>query len=88
MIIKVEEDFKIICNNILSEKKSLEEWAKIESDDMFQEGRFCGGFDANEGEFCFSVCLNEKEFWFQFSLNDAKKIILDEIQIIDIRISS
>lgn len=54
---------------------SIESWCEIESDDMFQQGRFIGGFDADEREFCFSYYeSSEVEYWFQFSLEAAFKI--------------
>ena len=65
--IPLDQDFTIICEEILSHQKSNEEWAEIESDDMFQRGKYSGGFEAGEKAFCFSYYESpEKEFWFQF----------------------
>ncbi len=72
---KVDEIFKEICNLILFEKKSLKEWAEIESDDMFQNEKYVGGFDANEMEFCFSMYENGIEYWFQVSLKEVEDIM-------------
>jgi hypothetical protein len=77
--------FLSICREILEENKSENEWAEIESDDMFQEGNYEGCFDATEMEFCFSVFENGEEFWFQFPLNKIQSFIENvetEIEIV------
>lgn len=80
----IDNEFRDICNNIINKNKTKEEWAEIESCDMFQSEKYCGGFDATEMEFCFSLYnKNGKEFWFQLSLNIIKEIIdgkIDELQ--------
>ena len=81
---KIEEDLRIICREILEEKKSLVQWAEIESDDMFQRGNYLGGFDATEKEFCFSLFLDNNEYWFQFSLYDAEEITKNKINFINV----
>ncbi len=75
MMHKFNKDFLIIGDQILSENKTIEEWALIESDDMFQKGNYTGGFDATEMEFCFSVIENYKEFWFQLSLETIIDVV-------------
>ena len=72
---KINIHFLSICREILEEDKSEKEWAEIESDDMFQEENYEGGFDATEMEFCFSVFENGEEFWFQFPLNKVQSFI-------------
>jgi hypothetical protein len=59
---KINIHFLSICREILREDKAEKEWAEIESDDMFQEENYEGGFDATEMEFCFSVFENGEEF--------------------------
>ena len=54
MLIPVDQEFLTICEEILKEGHSLEEWREIESDDMFQYPHYEGGFDATEDAFCFS----------------------------------
>ena len=73
MVHKFKDEFYIICKEILAENKSIEEWAEIESDDMFQAGIYEGGFDATGMEFCFSVYENDNEYWFQFPLDLVEK---------------
>lgn len=81
----IDNDFKQICQSILNENKSLEEWSEIESDDMFQQGNIIGGFDATEEEFCFSVYISDEEYWFQVPLTDIPLILSGEIVQIETR---
>ena len=53
----LKSSFLKIANEIIEQHNSLNEWAAIESDDMFQEGIYVGGFDATEMEFCFNSLL-------------------------------
>jgi hypothetical protein len=76
MKIQVDEQFFNICEKILSENKTQQEWAFIESSDMFQTRNYCGGYDATEDAFCFSYYDPDgQEFWFQLSLNEVKEIV-------------
>lgn len=74
MFIPINEELKSICRQILEQNYSLEEWAGIESDDMFQTDSFEGGFDATENEFVFSY-FGDKEYWFQLSMSEVTRII-------------
>lgn len=80
MQIKIDDRLREIAQKIVAEGKSNEEWAAIESDDMFQEGQYEGGFDADEGEFCFSFHGGKEagEVWFQFSLEVAGAIAIGQ----------
>ncbi len=69
---KIKDDFLAICTEILTENKTPEQWAEIESDDIFQRGNYEGGFDATGMTFCFSVFENGKEYWFEFPLTDVE----------------
>ena len=71
---KPADEFYEICKEIIAENKSISEWAEIESDDMFQIGRYEGGFDATGMEFYFSVNIKEVEYWFQLSLDAIHEI--------------
>lgn len=80
MVITVNKDFLSICKNILEQKLKEEEWAKLESDDMFQEGSFEGGYDADEIAFCFSYYDNNgEEYWFQLTLDEIEKVAYGEM---------
>ncbi len=74
MKVPIDEDLRRIARAIANEKKSLDEWAEIESDDMFQEGSYCGGFDADEGEFCFSYYGPDGKVWFEMSLGQVEEV--------------
>jgi hypothetical protein len=71
---KPDKEFYEICEEIISENKNIAEWEEVESDDMFQIGRYEGGFDATGMEFCFSVNIDEVEYWFQLSLDAIHEI--------------
>ena len=51
MYLKIDNEFKNICKQILDYDKKLSERVLIESDDMFQTDNYCGGFDTIENEF-------------------------------------
>jgi hypothetical protein len=84
MILQIDTDLREICSQILKEGKVLEDWCEIESDDMFQEGKYVGGFDATEEEFCFSIFIGDEEYWFQLPLDDIPKIVSREINEIEV----
>lgn len=75
--IPITEELVGLLKKIKTEGKSLEEWAEIESDDMFQSGRFVGGYDADEAAFCFSYFdIDGGEYWFQFTLSDVDDLLV------------
>ena len=75
MQIPTNEELRTICQTIIGENMSVEQWAEIESSDMFQSPSFCGGFDADEGVFLFSwYCNGKDEFWFPMSIELAGEI--------------
>ena len=71
----IDDEFLTICKDILSHQRPVEEWAEIESDDMFQTEHYEGGFDATEMEFCFGVYVADREYWFQLSLEEIGEIV-------------
>ena len=84
MKITLNKDFVSIARTIMAEAKTVEQWSEIESEDMFQQGAFVGGFDATEREFCFSFDNGVDEYWFQISLSALEKVCngeLDEIEV-------
>jgi hypothetical protein len=75
MTINFDEEFVSLAREIVSQDKSHFEWAKIESDDMFQSTHFQGGYDATEEAFCFSHYGDaEEEHWFQLTLVEMKSV--------------
>lgn len=86
MYLQVPEEFLSILRNIKAEGKAPEEWAEIESDDMFQSDHFVGGYDADEEAFCFSFFdQDDQEYWFQISFDDVELILNGKMQQIDVR---
>ena len=85
MNLKITEDLRTICRQIVEENKSQAEWAEIESDDMFQLGCYTGGFDGTEEEFCFEAIIDGDEYWFQFGLEEADRIAKGENPGIEMR---
>lgn len=80
MKVKVTTEFNEICTQIICERKSLSQWAIVESDDMFQSEHFCGGFDADEKAFCLSYYdANRKEYWFLLTLREVEAITQGEL---------
>ena len=76
----VTADLVAICREILAQEYGPEEWAEVESDDMFQRGPFEGGYDATEEAFTFSYRdPGGGELWFQFTLAEAPRIVSGEI---------
>lgn len=74
MRVPVDEHLRRIAQSIAQEKKSLDEWAEVESDDMFQEGSYSGGFDADERAFCFSYYGPDGETWFQMTFAQIEEL--------------
>lgn len=76
MNIPITSELAELFGRIVREHHSEDEWAAIESDDMFQTPHFTGGFDSTEREFCFSYYDQEgREFWFQISLKDVSAVL-------------
>jgi len=86
MDLVIDKEFRKICSEIISEHKTEDEWAAIESDDMFQTTNYCGGYDTTEMAFCFSYYnKKENEFWFQLTLAEINEVSNGAIQKIGIR---
>lgn len=75
MRIDIPDEFKTLCCRIADERKSIDQWAAVESDDMFQTNSFVGGFEATESAFCFSYYDPEgNEHWFQVTLEEVREV--------------
>jgi hypothetical protein len=89
MKLKIDKEFKEICKEILNQNKAPEEWALIESSDMFQTEKYNGGYDADEMAFCFSYYDESgKEFWFQITAEEIRKISENKLEELTIREAS
>jgi hypothetical protein len=86
MQIPIDHEFRTLCEEILKEDHSLEEWREIESDDMFQSPHYEGGFDATEDAFCFGYDdADGGELWFQLTLSEMRKVVAGELKSIEAR---
>lgn len=74
MRLPINRDLRRIAQSIIQENKSLDEWTEVESGDMYREGSYSGGFDADELEFCFSYYGPDGEIWFQMSLAQVEEV--------------
>lgn len=81
----IDNELRQLCQTIVEEDHSQEEWAEIESDDMFRLGEYVGGFDATEMAFCFSVHLEAGEHWLQLSLEEVRDVLVGRVTSIDIQ---
>lgn len=83
--LKIDDEFISICREIVSENKTDDEWSEIESSDMFQTKKYCGGYESAEQEFCFSYYDTKgKEWWFQVNLPDISEISKGELKYLDL----
>jgi hypothetical protein len=86
MQIQVDHEFLTLCEEILKEDHSLEEWREIESDDMFQSPHYEGGFDATEDAFCFGYDDHDGgELWFQLTISEMMAVVAGELKSIEAR---
>ncbi|HSF38252.1 MAG TPA: hypothetical protein VLT87_00580 [Thermoanaerobaculia bacterium] len=84
--LSIDPEFRALCREIAGENRSEEEWAEIESDDMFQSESYEGGFDATEEAFCFSRHADDgQEYWFQLTLSEVQAIAAGEERVIEMR---
>ena len=75
MEVSLSKEFLEICAEIQRRGLSEDQWALLESCDMFQSKNYCGGFDATEMEFTFSYFEPGKEWWFQFPLVRVEEVL-------------
>jgi hypothetical protein len=85
MRIPIDQEFIALCEQILKEGHSLDEWREVESDDMFQSVHYFGGFDANEDAFCFSYHDSGSEYWFQLTPTQISEVVAGNLKAIDVR---
>ena len=69
MQLPIEGDFREICREIHAEVMSVGERALVWSDDMYQRGPFCGGWDPEPKRFFFSFHAPDGvDYWFSVTL--------------------
>ncbi len=88
MKLAVTAELLEICAQIVAERKTAEQWAAIESDDMFQSQNLVGGFDAAEMSFTFSQYdAAGDEYWFQLTLDEIQDLARGRVTSIDARLA-
>lgn len=86
MNIPVTDEFKGVCSEIVAQGKTDDEWAAVESDDMFQTQNYVGGFDATEMAFCFSYFDPQgTEYWFQLTRSEVSEVAAGRKSSIELR---
>lgn len=79
-MVPLNADFREICQHIVSECKTLTEWANNSGgSDRYQLGWYTGGFDAIENEFTFSVDIGDQTTYFQLALEQLPDVISGKI---------
>jgi hypothetical protein len=86
MVIPIDDRLFTICGKIVDENLTEDEWSKVESDDIFQDAHYVGGFDGTESAFCFAYTdENNAEFWFQLTLSEVKDICAKRMSFVRVR---
>jgi hypothetical protein len=79
MQLGIDPEFLSICQQVVAQDWTDEEWSEGESSDWFQKPKFSGGYDADEGAFCFSFSdPSGTGWWFQVTLSEAWMISAGE----------
>ncbi len=74
MIIPLSDELIDICEAIADQAYTPAQWARLESDDMFQGVDVVGGYDASEKAFTFSYYdSDDKEWWFQLTTEGCER---------------
>jgi len=84
--IKVGQELIEILSSLNAESRTNDEWAELESDDLFQSEHYVGGYDADEEAFCFSYYdVRRNEYWFQVTLEEVVNILHGSVKEIEVR---
>lgn len=75
MRIPIDNDLMLICKEIVDDDNSEEAWAGMESGDMFQQGRYCGGFDADDMFFAFSYDDEGEQWCLSLTLKEVQEVV-------------
>jgi hypothetical protein len=73
-VLPVDADLAAIVADIIGANRTDSEWGAVESDDMFERGRYVGGYEAVERAFTFSFQADDSELWLQITLDEARAI--------------
>jgi hypothetical protein len=69
----IDDNFRAICRTIVTEYDATGEASLIESDDIYQETNFCGGWESSVRRFGFSFYAPDGgDYIFSFTLDEAR----------------
>jgi len=86
MQLSFEPEFLSICQEIVEEGWTDDEWRERESSDWFQTPSFCGGYDADEAAFCFSYYDPAGNEWlFQVTLSEVRMVSAGGRPVVELR---
>lgn len=84
--LNVDIELQNICREILQMNKCDDEWAEIESCDMFQTSNYCGGYVVEEQAFWFSYFdAHQKEWWFELRTEQLIPVLEGELLHLDLK---
>lgn len=76
MILPVNDDLRGICEEIVREGRTEEEWYEVAAGDWFQTDTVHGGYESPEDGFTFSYYPPDGgELWFQLSLAEVVEVM-------------
>ena len=78
MELAIDQDLMAICQEIITDNHSEDEWAEMESGDMFQRGRYSGGFDSDDMFFAFSYDEDGSEWCLSLTLQEVQQVVSGE----------
>jgi len=71
----IDEDFRVICLEIFDRLDRIGRGRLVWSDDEYQRGAFCGGWDPELERFAFSFYASDGgDYIFQFTVEDARVV--------------
>jgi hypothetical protein len=75
MQLVIDDDFRAICRRIVQEYEARGEDSLVWSDDQYQQGSFCGGWEPERGRFYFSYYAPDGgDYIFWFTLEETRSV--------------
>jgi hypothetical protein len=71
----LDDEFRAICREIITEYDRKGDASLVESDDLYQTSCYCGGWQPEDRRFWFSFYAPDGgDYIFSFSLEDARMV--------------
>lgn len=84
MDLPVPDELRAICQELVAEGKTDDEWCEVEAGDWFQTETVTGGYDALERAFTFSYYPPESsEMWIQLTLDEAARVAAGVMNVVE-----